>query len=384
MMWDFAVVQMMQARHEELVRAVAGLRATGVPLVGLDHGRLYAAGGSDFNFGMYLLVSVLARVTGLSADAAATLFFYGVLVLALVVGGLGWWRYARATASRLLFVPAALVLAAIALHFGDEYIVLAAVPIGCVPPLLALWRRGGSRTAWLWALSATGLAAGTASLVRAEAGLVACAFAAVLALGRTRETRRWRALQLGLLAAGVALPFLVLRGAQLYRDRYLARVVSGYTAPTAPLTMWHSAYIGFGFLANDKGLRYDDNVAALAVARVAPGTVLYSRRYNAVIRHEVFQLVVRDPAFVARTLFAKAGVLLLYLVLFGNVGLVAAARRRKPAALDLAFAAGLAAAAFTGMLALPILRYMEGFTALALLYGLTSVDWALAPRRSPT
>ena len=383
MMSSFPLVLLMRARREELIAAIAGLKATGVPLVGLNGGgHLYAAGYGD-NLGLYFFGSLIARATGLSAEGAATLFFYAILGAAILVGGWGWWRYARSTGARLLFIAAMVPLTWIAVHFGDDYILLASLPIACVPPLLALWRRGAPSARWIWAMLLTGLAAGAGSTVRAEAGVIVCAFAAVLVLARTRVPRRQRALHVGMLLLAASLPVLGMRAAQMRRDAYLARAVPTYDPPPPAHVIWHSMYIGFGFLANDRGLEYKDEVAGKLVERVAPGSPAYSRRYNAVVRNAVLELVLQSPAFIARTLFGKLGILLMYVVVFGNIGLIAAVRARKPAALDLAFLAAVVVAGLPGVLIFPVLNYMEGFTTLLVLYALTSIDWALAAGRRP-
>ncbi len=380
MICQLSTVPLMPARHHGLVSAIAGLKATGVPLVGFDQGRLFAVGVSD-NAGLYLFVSLIARATGLSPDAAATLFFYAVAALALVVGGCCWWLYARGVAARVLGIGVMLVLTLLALHLGDSYVVLAVTPLACVPPLLLLWRRGGSPVRWGVALFGAGLAAGMAGLVRAEAAVIVGTFAAVLSLTLARQPWARRALQVGLLVLGVVLPVLGMRALQLRRDAYLARAVPGYEPPPPAHAFWHPVYVGLGFLSNEHGLDLTDESAQRTVQRLAPGAPVYSGRYNAVLRSEVLRLVRESPAFVARTLFAKLGIVLMYLLVFGNVGLLAAARFRKPAQLELPFAATLLAAALPGVLIFPILRYMEGFTALVALYALVSVEWALAARR---
>lgn len=380
MIGPLPLLYFMPVRRHELIAAVAGLNASGVPLVGLDQGRLYPVGVSD-DVGLHLLTVLVARITGLAPLAAASAVLYGLLGVSLVVGAWGWWLYARNPWSRALFLAALVPLAWMALHFGDVYLALTATPIACVPPLLALWRRGGEPRRWRWALVATGVGAGVGTLLRADAGAIVCVFAAVLVLGRTREALRQRVLQTTLLALGVLVPVLALRGAQLHRDRYLAQRLPGYEPPPSAHIVWHAIYIGFGLLANDRGLEYKDQVAGRVVARLAPDAAPASPRYIAVLRQQVFRLVVEDPTFVARTVFAKLGILSMYVLVFANVGLVAAVRARKPVALELAFAAAIGVAALPGVLAFPALYYLEGFATLAALYGLVSVDWALGERR---
>ncbi len=379
MSWIPQVLTLMPDRRYHLAAAIAGLQATGVPLVGRNGSTLGAVGWGD-SPGLYFFVPLLARATGLSLDGAVLLFFGGILALALAAGIVGWLLYARTHLGRALGVVALTLVCYWSLRLGDDYTLLTALPVAAVPALLALQRRGAPFGRWAGALAATGLVAGLAGLVRVDAALPLPVFAAALTLARAGETRARRALLLAILVCATVLPGQGMRLVERGRDQFLARAVPGYVPPMHTHVLWHSVYIGLGFLENEYGLRYKDGIAVAFVDRVRPGTPVYTAEYDAVLRREVLRLALHDPAFVGKTVMAKVGILAFYLLVFGNVGLVAARRARKPGRLDLSFAAAGLTAALPGLLAIPRTQYLEGFIALTILYALVSIDWALMAR----
>jgi hypothetical protein len=130
-------------------------------------------------------------------------------------------------------------------------------------------------------------------------------------------------------------------------------------------------------LSNDYGLAYKDVIAAKKVHELARDVLLDSPQYEAVLKTAVIELLRKAPVFVAETLAAKFGVVLIYFLLAANLGILAAIRYPKPWAVEVAFVAGLAFNALFGLVAVPRLSYLEGFIAFAMLYGVISLDVAL-------
>ena len=364
-------------RQEELTYALAGLKATGIPLVAKYGSTLYGAGFAD-NPGLYYYVPKIALATAIPLESATRLFLGGILLLGTLAGVIGWCFYTRSGRMRVLGTAAMLLVAAIAFWVGDLYVFLTAVPLGTIPPLLALWRRRVSPVWWMVALAFVGAVLGFVGPIRGEAGFPVAIFAVALTVGRKQVSLARRAGEIALLCVAFAAPMLLFRTVLERRDHYLLRTVPGYTVQDRVHPFWHQIYIGLGYLTNDRGIAYTDESGKDRATQLAPGTPQYSAQYESVLRREVLRIAVHSPLFVAQTVAAKLGVLALYLLLFGNLGLLAAIRFRKPAVIDLAFAAALAVAALPGVMIVPWTTYLEGFISLAVLFALVSVDWAAA------
>jgi hypothetical protein len=161
------------------------------------------------------------------------------------------------------------------------------------------------------------------------------------------------------------------------RDLYLTKKGSIYEPFTRGHAFWHSAYIGFGFLSNEYGIKYKDESGIEKVRSISPKTRYLSQEYEGIARAEVFRLIKKHPLFVTQTIFAKLGVILFYFLIFSNLGLVAVALHRKTWQLEVAFFGAMVFNALFGIIAVPDYRYLMGFIAFATLYGIVSLDDAI-------
>ena len=372
---------LMPSRASELARAIAGFAATHVPLVAVDQGQLRAVGGSD-DAGLFLLGSVAARHFGVGPDGAAAIVLGTLLLVALVAGLLALPRLVTTSVGRVIGSVALVGSALVAWGVGDVYIASAAAVLGVVPYAATLHTRRSAVA--VPTLLAAGVLLGIANVLRSQASLPVFVLLAVVILTRLPWSRLARVAALAALVVGSVIPALGYRAVQARRDAWLAERVPGYTAPLGAHPFWHTAYIGFGFLGNDLGIAYRDEVAVARVRALDPAAAYVSPRYEAALRGEVFRLVREQPGFVLRTEAAKAGVLALLLGLFMNVGLLALARCPGRLREHLSYWAALVAASLPGFIALPSLPYLLAFTSLAAIYGAVRVDAAFQSKATAT
>ena len=86
--------------------------------------------------------------------------------------------------------------------------------------------------------------------------------------------------------------------------------------------IWHVVYIGFGFLNNPYKIEYYDSVAIAKAKLIQPNVVLFTNQYESLLKNEVINILKTDPGFVAKTIFAKSGVVILFLLVFSNIGII--------------------------------------------------------------
>lgn len=368
----------MSSRGQGLVRALAGLERTGVPLVGLDGSTYYPAGITD-DPGLYAVVPLLARALGGSIELAASVFLFGVVGLGALLGLGGCWWLFRSWGARLVSLVALGLLTYVTTQLiRDVYVIAPALTMAVVPGFLALAMR---RRWWMSLVIAgllAGLAIGVGNTIRSHAGTAIALFLLVVIVWYLPVSRTRRTLVAGSLLAGILLAGLLFGQMIRARDAYLARTVPGYERTEPGHPVWHSVYLGFGYLDNPLGIRYLDAVAAARVAEVDPAAGYVSARYEAILRDEVIRLVRTQGRFVLETIAAKMGVLFLYyLPVFANLGLVAALLVKKPRAIDGAFAVALGFASLPGILVMPSLPYVSGFMAMATMFAIVSLGHAL-------
>jgi MFS family permease len=373
----------MPSRLEDLRAAVDGYRHTGVPLVSYDGVTLGPAGASN-DVGMFYFIPRISNAFGLSSTTAADVFLLATLAVGLLIGAIVMPMLFSRWSSRVVGWMAIALIGIVSFLVGDQYVIAPAMAVGLFLPFLCARQRRLSNSLLVVLLLAVGLVAGLAHMTRAHsATAVLLAIAVLLLFARNHSlTRRW--LLLLTLLIGTSAPPLFFKVIVARRDAYLREHRPDYRPVYAAHPFWHSVYIGFGFLSNPYVPAYRDEVAIARVAAVAPGTPYVSREYERVLRSEVFKLVKERPAFVAGTIFAKLGVIALFLLLYANVGLIAAMMRRNPLPVEGAFWVAMGFSALQGILVVPWPPYLSGFIAFAVLYGAISLTGLLeAKRRAP-
>jgi hypothetical protein len=106
----------------------------------------------------------------------------------------------------------------------------------------------------------------------------------------------------------VALAYLSISTAGLaavreYRDDRVGTEL-GRGQPTAH-PFWHSAYLGLGYLPNDEGIRYRDDIALAHAREETPGVQYLSTDYDRTLRKLTLEAVRDEPLFVADTVAQK-------------------------------------------------------------------------------
>jgi hypothetical protein len=366
-------MELMPWRLRALEETVAGQARGAPPLVGYADGAYTAASFTD-DPGLYLLVPQIAGVSGLDARASAHLLFAALTGLGFALGCAGLFLAFRSWPGRLLGLAGLALLSALTLRIGDVYAAMPAAAMAGILPCLALWKRKTGFLGWAVFCLLAGLVVGVGNSVRVHAATGTLVFILALLVGSAEIPWVQRGLLAALLLTG---PLAVSGGTRLLvreRDRFLARHnpealrrCHGHHA------YWHTVYIGLGYVDNPYGIVYRDEAARARAEEVAPGVDYCSPEYDAVLRGECLKLLREDPAFIGKILLAKVAKLLLLLMVFANLGLVAAWTHRKPLAVDVAFGLALGFSSLFGILAVPVESYCLGFIALAALFGVTSL-----------
>lgn len=265
--------------------------------------------------------------------------------------------------ARTTGVPVTTLLSAL----GELYWIPPLVVLLGIPLLLFAERHWSRRAAF--GLVLLMLVASLANSLRGNAGLplLLGAFVALLLCERSRL--RAAGLGVALVAAYLIVQPVGIDLARAQRDAQLG-VSWSQTYPDAHL-VWHSIYIGLGYVPNAEGLAYADEVGQSATKQVYA-----TRAYEAALRDRVLELVRTDPGLVVRNLVAKGSVLLgtfpwwPVCLLIGIVGL----RRRLLIALP-----AVAVGAIGPLLVVPFPEYLTGWVGAWLAIGAMGA-WSLAAR----
>jgi hypothetical protein len=375
------------AREEHLKLMLAGLQKTGISLIEYDGTQLIPAVMDD-DLGIYVLIPKLATWLNLALPSAITLFFNSICYGAAAIGILGFCKLYRSWPARIIATAGILILTKLSLIVVDVYSLAAACAVAVVPWALYYY---GKRPNWSWYLFfiAIGLGCGFAHYIRAHSGTAPLLFVlTLLALGT--QSRLQKITALALLLLGTVPAHLFFQHQLRIYHAFVAQELPQYSWVQIRHPFWHTVYIGLGFITNDLGLSYSDAVAINKVRSINPlalGTdigpwkqVVSSDTYEQIVRTETIQLFKHHTFYVIRVLAAKAGVLLLYLLLFASLGLLAALYKVHTWHVDAAFGVALAWSALPGILAIPWIVYLAGFVTFAGLYSIVGINDFLTRR----
>jgi hypothetical protein len=305
----------MASRSTGMRASLAVLSHGGPLLVGLHAGAYYPVALGD-DPGAFTYLPLLGHLFGGVDPVAMLRYCYVVLVASLAaVYPLIFYKLTRSLLAGLA-APLMLLACLRSLGFIDVYWVAAWGMLALLPPLYLLardWSRFG-----LVALVAISLVAGWLSSTHDSSGVGIVVIAAIVLL--LRRWRWWRVLPaLALLVvAYMSSSAFVFSAIREHRDQRLG-VTAMRDDEMTQHPLWHTAYIGLGYLPNHYGISFLDGVSAARVQSDSPGTPYFSHHYETVIRKAYFRVVRAHPLEVIKQYGAKVVVAVadarLYLVL---------------------------------------------------------------------
>lgn len=376
-------MQIMQSREETLWSTIDGYEASRVNLIWLVRANeaLFGPAGRGDDAGLYYFVPWVARTLGVGLHAALDVFFFSLLIAAALSACLAFCVWFRRWEVRLLAATCVVGLLNQLVNHADVYLIAPALALGLLPWGVLFFRSDRWRILFLGFAASAGLLIGYANLVRTHAGTGTLIFLVVLALGSRPRPWRERVAFCGLLLAGMLAAQAHFAVLFHERDRFLEATASrplalpdGCTVRTAQVPehrshpVWHSVYIGFGFLHNSHDIHYDDGCAWKRVRELQPQTPYLSREYEQILKNEVLRLWTSDPNFVSRTLAAKCGVVGWYLLRTAWLGLLLAFFLPSTLFVDVGFLLTATFYALPGIIVMPIEEYVLGTFATATVF----------------
>jgi hypothetical protein len=234
----------------------------------------------------------------------------------------------------------------------------------------------------LLSVACLGLGLGILNAIRGHTGTTGLVFALLLLVALPQTPWRRKLALSAALFAGAAVPVLWFQTLLSRRDTYLAEHQPGYVAPVRGHVLWHAVYVGMSFLDQGRnyGLAYEDDAAKRRVRAEHADANYWSPIYEPTLYEAVIGLAREHPLFVSATVFAKIGVLLMYLFPFANLGLIAGWLYPKGWRVEGPLWAALAFSALPSLVLYPEPCFSLGFIAVATLYGVVSVNHALQQR----
>jgi hypothetical protein len=355
--------RLMTSRYVSIVEAARGYQCTGTTTVGFD-GHSYLQTGRSDDPAMMELVPTVSRVIGISLANTYDLIIFAVISSGILIGYAGFWHLCPGRRPRAIGAAVFLCLGVAEARVADEYMFQISPLIAAIPWLLHL---GLNRKKVALTVNAALLAfcCSWCSLVRSGSIVICMTFLLTMFITRYRIQKPFLPILLIILAC---VPSLLFERSQIARrDTALAKV--GETARSVNShPLWHTIYIGLGFISNSEVPEYRDGVAGAKVQSIDPTVAYTSAKYQAILRHELWSIVKRKPMLVIGILAAKAGIVILLasILLYPARHLIFA--ERPVLWLDASFLLTIGMSAMNGIVAVPRASYLLTFLCLTFLY----------------
>ena len=395
-------MKIMTYRRAELEAAIVGYEKTGVPLVGWangeplvglendplirwEYGDLFPVDEFGSSIAGNYFIPLLYRLSGFDLDKVISIYYYSIMGLSTVIAVICLALLYKNSLQRLVVCIFLVGIVLVAYRIlTDVYVVNFAVSILVAPIALLLYQTENLRLPHFLIVIGVGAVISLGHYMRIGSSLPAFLFMATLFLTKTTTSKLTKYYLIACVAVGLSIPAAFFQTLVAQRDAYaLSYSHEFYRTDLRPEHYrircggcWHSFYIGLGFLKNDFVEKYDDKIGRAKVLSINPNATSHSE-YNDILRKEVFRLIVTEKYFVFRTIFAKIGVLLGYLLLFSNVGLIFAILYRKSLKLEIAFWLAITSGGSIGVLVIPSPHYVFSMLVFSAIYSISSINYAL-------
>jgi hypothetical protein len=365
-------LRLMTSRYVEIVQAARGYRCTGTAGVAFN-GHDYIQAGMFDDPGIAELTASISSLVGTSLADTFDFTVFAVISLGILIGYAGFWRLYPDERMRWVGAAVFLCLGLAEAIVADVYIFQISPLVAGIPWILYF---GLSGEPFALNVSAASLAfcCSWFSLVRSGTTLICMTFLIALFVGRCRVQKILLPLLLIILACFPSMIFERYMIAR--RDAVLASLGETATAVNSH-PLWHSIYIGLGFIHNSAVPEYKDSVAMDKAQSIDPKVRYGSAEYEDILRGEVLNLAKHRPLLLIENLATKAGIV----ILLASILLFPARRflfaERTILWVDAAFVLSIVVSAMNAILVVPRPRYLLTFLCLTLLYSSVTVCRAL-------
>ena len=387
--------KLMPCRYDSLVATIEGYKKTGVELVAFNNDcmvngeniGLGPAGYSD-DIGSYYFIPKLVEIFSINLDTAIQIFYSGSVFLAGIVAIISSWFFCDTKLGKCISAIAIILLSAIVAGISDTYTFMAIMPLVFIPWWLNVQRQKNPNFVVLFFITA-GIIMSCSHLVRSHSATPVIAFVLIsLLFFSDHFSNRLKAFSILIFMIVGASVFLAFDSLIEVRIDYLTNIgLSESISLSGSRIMWHNIYYSLGYLWNTYdytgqflGHEPSDTYSVVKALSINPDVVLFSAEYENILRLETISFIKNHPLFFLHTIFSKVGVVLMYIILFTNIGLISLLYYSRGTVFNFLFIVGIGMSSLWCLVGLPLHFYLMGLFTFCTLFGVYNIDYAIKMR----
>lgn len=354
--------------------ALEGIDKSNVLGVSYSSNGYYASGYSD-DQGLYYFAQMLHSSFGFNLIDIINFFHIFFIGSGFVMNLIGLLLISKSRLSTLFGLLLITMTALISLKIGDVYILFYFI----TSFILIFLHFAQTNKNLVLILFGLGILVSISNWFRSHSGTGVLLFLIFYILFNSQFQFKRKAVLTAFFFLGLfSTKFLILQLNQ-NRDDYLSHTIQT-TVITEQHPLWHSLYIGLGYIDNPYVEKYRDEIAIEKVKSVDPNAKYLGSEYENILKNEFLTIVYRHPAFFLENLGAKFGVIFLYFIIFSNLGLYVWYRNIKMYKLaflkdNIPFIAVLGFYSLFGFLVIPSQRYLLGFISMSAIIAIYAINY---------
>lgn len=361
------IPKIMPGRYENIEYAIQGIDSSHTYLVGVQNGNFAPVVTSD-DTGIFIFAQFFHNLFNFNTNQIIYLFYFLSFFIGFSLFSYGLYRFFPQKKTRVLGLILISLFTMISFYVRDVYIAsflaTALVPIS----LYALLKQKN-----IFSTLSLGVILGTAITfinyfrIYSATGLLIFIIAFALLLWKTKWKNRAlfiTGLFIGSFLLNTSFNHLVNK-----RDIFLKENNIKHNNSTQH-HIWHSLYIGFGYIGNAQIPQYLDEVAGEKVKTISPSTIYCSQEYFDILKKETISFIQQNPKFVLQTLIAKTSMVILFFLIFGGIGIFYTIKYSFYTLEQVPFLLALGFNSIFGILVVPRVSYLLGFIGFSILYSI--------------
>ena len=365
---------LMPFRYEQLDQTLIGYQMTGMPLVTYDSNQFIPAGISD-DTGIYYFVPKIANFFNLGLDQSISAFFLFFFCSSILVSLFSIFKIfpnIKQRATSLFFV---FTISVYMFLRGDIYIMSSTTMLTIIPLSYYLKKKGLINYIHYIIYFGFGLLISVSNFIRSNSATGVLLFLLLFVFLTQKANKKFLIYTYLVLVAGFLITNLFFASLKSDRDDYLNSInavkaenfVKGHS-------FWHTVYLGLGYLNNPYKIEYSDNCGFMRAKLFQPNIVYYSNEYENLMKNEVINLLKMDPWFITKTIISKLGVVIFYLLIFSNIGIIYIFKSFKNLTFNIPILICLMFNLIFPLLTMPFPSYLMGAVCTVMILSVISMD----------
>lgn len=368
----------MPCRGKSLEATVEGFNRTGVDLIAYNDtecnrvGEGFSAAGLTEDLGSFYIIPKLSVFLNINASDLAVYFYTLFVFFSFLIGAVSIFKMKINLLSKISSILILFGLSLIIAFINDYYIFFGALPILLFPWFLNIKDTTNTQTLLIYFIFAS-IIITFGHLIRSHSGTaMVLIYATYFTFYSPHLTLTKKMI---VIIPSVFISILILYFFQNIIDirvDYLESLDQYYSYDiSGNRVLWHNIYYSLGYLSNNFVFndwsfhQVSDQYSYETVMSINPNVVFASKEYDEILKVKTINFINNNFFFFINTIFAKAGVLLMYFIIFSNIGLFTLHKTFKNREFYIYIFIGLIFNALFGIAVLPYHQYLMGFFTFA-------------------